>query len=71
MLSETLGDTAKGSDAHSKALQDVGIGLMWLISSTGDLIRNITGDYLTRSIGDFKSMKVSRVSHIKILILKV
>ncbi|EIX4873559.1 TPA: hypothetical protein I7725_04390 [Vibrio vulnificus] len=65
MLSGTLGDTGKGSDVHSKALQDVGIGLMWLISSTGDLIRNITGDYLTRSIGDFKSMKVSRVSHIK------
>ncbi|EIO4058838.1 hypothetical protein LQK59_001765, partial [Vibrio vulnificus] len=68
MLSETLGDTAKGSDAHSKALQDVGIGLMWLISATGDLIKNLTGEYLTRSVSDFKGMKVSRVFYIKILI---
>ncbi|MDK2602001.1 hypothetical protein QO233_02030 [Vibrio vulnificus] len=65
MLSETLGDTAKGSDAHSKALQDVGIGLMWLISATGDLIKNLTGEYLTRSVSDFKGMKVSRVFYIK------
>ncbi|OJI38722.1 PAAR motif protein [Vibrio vulnificus] len=71
MLSETLGDTAKGSDAHSKALQDVGIGLMWLISATGDLIKNLTGEYLTRSVSDFKGMKVSRVFYIKILIFNL
>ncbi|HFQ5139399.1 TPA: PAAR domain-containing protein [Vibrio vulnificus] len=65
MLSGTLGDTGKGSDVHSKALQDVGIGLMWLISSTGDLIKNITGEYLSKSSRDFKDRNIFRVLYIQ------
>ncbi|EPF1538710.1 PAAR domain-containing protein [Vibrio vulnificus] len=65
MLSGTLGDTGKGSDVHSKALQDVGIGLMWLISSTGDLIKNITGEYLSKSSRDFKDRNIFRVLDIQ------
>ncbi|EHU5129502.1 PAAR domain-containing protein [Vibrio vulnificus] len=65
MLSGTLGDTGKGSDVHSKALQDVGIGLMWLISSTGDLIKNLTGEYLSKSSRDFKERNIFRVLDIQ------
>ncbi|WP_072608719.1 PAAR domain-containing protein [Vibrio vulnificus] len=65
MLSGTLGDTGNGSDVHSKALQDVGIGLMWLISSTGDLIKNLTGEYLSKSSRDFKDRNIFRVLDIQ------
>lgn len=65
MLSGTLGDTGKGSDVHSKVLQDVGIGLMWLISSTGDLIKNLTGEYLSKSSRDFKERNIFRVLDIQ------
>ncbi|EOB3569982.1 hypothetical protein ACHELH_003400 [Vibrio vulnificus] len=65
MLSETLGDTAKGSDAHSKALQDVGIGLMWLISASGDLTKNLVGSYLSKSISDMKTKTVMEISSAK------
>ncbi|WP_373454131.1 toxin VasX [Vibrio vulnificus] len=58
MLSGTLGDTGKGSDVHSKALQDVGIGLMWLISASGDLTKNLVGSYLHKSIPDIKKMNL-------------
>ncbi|EHH3079710.1 PAAR domain-containing protein [Vibrio vulnificus] len=58
MLSGTLGDTGKGSDLHSKALQDVGIGLMWLISASGDLTKNLVGSYLHKSIPDMKKMNL-------------
>ncbi len=58
MLSGTLGDTGKGSDVHSKALQDVGIGLMWLISASGDLTKNLVGSYLHKSIPDMKKMNL-------------
>ncbi|ENH7394113.1 PAAR domain-containing protein [Vibrio vulnificus] len=61
MLSGTLGDTGKGSDLHSKALQDVGIGLMWLISASGDLTKNLVGSYLSKSISDMKKMNVKRI----------
>ncbi|HAS6174700.1 TPA: hypothetical protein I7155_09745 [Vibrio vulnificus] len=65
MLSGTLGDTGKGSDVHSKALQDVGIGLMWLISASGDLTKNLVGSYLSKSISDMKTKTVMEIASAK------
>ncbi|HFQ5354195.1 TPA: PAAR domain-containing protein [Vibrio vulnificus] len=65
MLSGTLGDTGNGSDVHSKALQDVGIGLMWLISASGDLTKNLVGSYLSKSISDMKTKTVMEIASAK------